>query len=56
VLSVHNYQQCTAGPIDYTVRVVYDNVVNTYKGTFAEGSASDQDTAANLHQIATFYR
>lgn len=56
VVSVHNYQQCTAGPIDYTVRVVYDNVVNTYRGTFAEGTASDMDTADNLREIVRFFR
>ncbi len=56
VVSVHNYQQCTPGPIDYTVRVVYDNVVNTYKGTFAEGTASETESAANVHEIARFFR
>lgn len=56
VVSVHNYQQCTAGPIDYTVRIVYDNVVSTYKGTFLEGTASDQDTAGSLREITTFFR
>lgn len=56
VVSVHNYQQCTPGPIEYTVRVVYDNVVNTYRGTFAEGTASEMETADNLHEIVRFTR
>jgi len=56
VVSVYNYQQCSEGPIAFTVRVAYDSVVNTYEGTFADGTASEQVTSANVMTIATFTR
>jgi hypothetical protein len=55
-VKVQNFQQCSAGPIDYTVRVAYDNVVNTYEGTFADGTASEVVSANNVREIVTFTR
>ncbi|MEY4548104.1 MAG: hypothetical protein RL685_4299 [Pseudomonadota bacterium] len=56
VVTVHNYQQCSAGAIDYTLRVVYDNTVTTYRGSFADASAGELDTADNLKEMARFRR
>jgi hypothetical protein len=56
VVSVHNYQQCSPGAVDYTLRVVYDNTVSTFRGSFADGTASDADTADNLREMARFRR
>jgi hypothetical protein len=56
VVTVHNYQQCSAGAIDYAVRVVYDNTVSTYRGSFADGTASETDAANNLREVARFRR
>jgi len=53
---VQNYQQCTPGDITFTVRIAYDGVVNTYTGTFADGSAGELPTAANVKEIDTFRR
>lgn len=56
VVTVHNYQQCSAGAIDYTLRIVYDNTVNTYRGSFADGSASETDVLDNPREVARFRR
>jgi len=56
VVTVHNYQQCSAGAIDYTVRIVYDNTVSTYRGSFADGTASETDVADNPREVARFRR
>jgi hypothetical protein len=56
VVTVHNYQQCAPGALEYSVRVAYDNVVNTYSGTFADGSASDGVTTGNVHEVIRFRR
>lgn len=55
-VSVHNYQQCSPGPIAFTVRIAYDDVVRTYEGSFPDGSAGEEPTATNVLQIATFER
>jgi hypothetical protein len=55
-VKVQNFQQCSAGPIDYTVRVAYDNVVNTYEGTFPDGTASETPSANNVRDVVTFTR
>lgn len=55
-VSVQNYQQCLPGDITFTVRISYDNVVNTYTGTFADGTAGELPTATNVKEIATFHR
>lgn len=56
VVLVQNYQQCTAGPIEFTVRVAYDTVINTYTGSFPDGSASETGTPANLYEVVRFVR
>jgi hypothetical protein len=53
---VQNYQQCSPGDITFTVRVEYDSVVNTYTGTFPDGSAGEAATSANVREIVTFRR
>jgi hypothetical protein len=53
---VQNYQQCSAGDITFTVRVAYDSVVNTYTGTFSDGTAGEVATPANVREIITFRR
>jgi len=53
---VQNYQQCSPGDITFTVRVAYDSVVNTYTGTFSDGTAGEVATPANVREIVTFRR
>jgi hypothetical protein len=53
---VQNYQQCSPGDITFTVRVSYDSVVNTYTGTFPDGSAAEVASSANVREIVTFRR
>lgn len=55
-VTVQNYQQCSPGPIEFTVRIAYDSVVNTYTGTFADGTAGEVPSANNVREIATFQR
>lgn len=55
-VSVQNFQQCSPGDIKFTVRIAYDDVVRTYDGSFPDGSAGEQPTAANVLEIATFER
>lgn len=56
VVTVHNYQQCSPGPIEFSVRVAYDNVVNTYRGSFAEGTAGEVVSADNVREVVRFRR
>ncbi len=56
VVSVQNYQQCSPGAIDYTVRVEYDGNVSTYHGSFADGTAGETPTADNLKEVVRFRR
>jgi hypothetical protein len=49
-VAVLNFEQCTPGDIAFTVRVAYDAVVNTYPGTFVDGSAGTRV------EVATFTR
>jgi len=56
VVSVHNYQQCSPGAIEYTVRVAYDNNVSTQRGTFADGTAAEAVSADSLKEVARFRR
>ena len=51
---VQNYEQCSPGAISFTVRVAYDNVVNTYTNTFPDGTASEMVTPNNIIDIVTF--
>ena len=53
---VQNDQQCAPGDITFTVRVAYDAVVNTYTGTFSDGTAGEVATSANIREIVTFRR
>lgn len=55
-VSVQNYQQCSPGEIKFTVRIAYDDVVRTYDGSFPDGTAGEEPTAANVVDIATFER
>jgi hypothetical protein len=56
VVSVQNFEQCTPGDIDFTVRVAYDNRVNTYRGTFADGTAGEAVSANNFQEVVRFTR
>lgn len=56
IVSVQNFEQCSPGPIDFTVRVAYDNRVNTYRGTFADGTAGEAVTANNVQEVVRFTR
>jgi hypothetical protein len=49
-ITVHNYEHCTPGEIHFTVRVAYEAVVNTFSGTFADG------TAGQVVEVARFSR
>jgi uncharacterized protein YfaP (DUF2135 family) len=55
-VSVQNFQQCSPGEIKFTVRIAYDDVVRTYDGSFPDGSAGEEPTAANVLEITTFER
>jgi uncharacterized protein YfaP (DUF2135 family) len=55
-VTVHNYQQCSAGAIAYTVRVAYDTKVIVFDGSFAEGTAGEAVSANNLAEVARFTR
>ncbi|HKO90171.1 MAG TPA: hypothetical protein VJU61_03400 [Polyangiaceae bacterium] len=56
VVNVHNFQQCSPGELEYTVRVAYDNNVTTQRGTFADGTAAEAATADSLREVARFRR
>lgn len=56
VVSVHNFEQCSEGAIEYTVRVAYDNRETTYKGSFADGTAGEAVTADNVKEVVRFTR
>jgi hypothetical protein len=56
IVSVQNFEQCSAGDIDFTVRVAYDNRVDTYRGTFADGTAGEAVTANNVQEVVRFTR
>jgi len=56
VVNVHNYQQCSPGALEYTVRVAYDNNVSTQRGTFADGTASEAVSVDSLREVARFRR
>jgi hypothetical protein len=49
-VSVHNYEQCAPGATSFTVRIAHDDVVNTYTGSFADGSTG------TVAEVATFER
>jgi hypothetical protein len=55
-VTVHNYEQCSPGAIDYTVRVAYDAIVNTYTGSFPDATASETVSASNVRDVVTFTR
>jgi hypothetical protein len=56
IVSVQNFEQCMPGDIDFTVRVAYDNRVNTYRGTFADGTAGEAISANNVREVVRFTR
>lgn len=56
IVNVQNFEQCSPGAIDFTVRVAYDNRVNTYRGTFADGTAGEAITANNVQEVVRFTR
>jgi hypothetical protein len=56
IVSVQNFEQCSPGDIDFTVRVAYDNRVDTYRGTFADGTAGEAITADNVKEVVRFTR
>ena len=47
---VHNYEECTLGDIEFSVRVAHDDQVITYRGTFASG------TEGTAIEVVTFTR
>jgi hypothetical protein len=49
-VTVHNYEQCTPGAISFSVRIAHDDVVDTYTGSFADG------TTGTVAEVATFQR
>jgi hypothetical protein len=49
-VSVQNFEHCTPGSIDFTVRIARDNVVTLHPGSFADG------TAGQRLEVATFSR
>jgi hypothetical protein len=53
-VSVHNYQQCSPGAIAFDVTIEYGGRLETYEGTFADGTAGEQPTASNVQQVAIF--
>jgi hypothetical protein len=53
-VSVQNYQQCSPGAIAFTVTIAYGAAVESYEGTFPDGTAGEQPTERNVRQIATF--
>jgi hypothetical protein len=53
---VQNYQQCSPGDIEFTVRIAYDDVVRSYDGRFPDGSAGEAPTSSNVLEIVTFER
>jgi hypothetical protein len=53
---VQNFQQCSPGAIEFTVRVAYDNVVNTYTDSFPDGTAGEMPNANNVREVVTFTR
>jgi len=56
IVSVQNFQQCTPGNIDFTVRVAYDNRVDTYRGTFLDGTAGEAVSTNNVIEMVRFTR
>jgi uncharacterized protein YfaP (DUF2135 family) len=53
-VSVQNYQQCSPGAIAFTLTVAYDQTVETYEGSFADATAGELATPANVVQVASF--
>jgi hypothetical protein len=53
-VSVQNYEQCSPGAIAFTVTVEHDGSVETFDGSFADGTAGETPTAANVVQVTTF--
>jgi hypothetical protein len=53
-VSVQNYEQCSPGAIAFDVTIEYGGRLETYEGTFADGTAGEEPTASNVRQIATF--
>ena len=49
-ITVHNYEHCSPGEITFTVRVAYEAVVNTFSGSFADG------TEGQVVEVARFSR
>ncbi len=49
-VTVVNFKQCTPGEIAFSVRVAYDNVVETFPGSFADG------TEGAVFEVVTFRR
>jgi hypothetical protein len=37
-ISVVNYEHCTPGPIEFSVRIAYDSSIETFRGSFPDGS------------------
>jgi hypothetical protein len=49
-VSVVNYEHCTPGIIEFSVRIAHDNSIDTYNGSFADGSVGERV------DVATFSR
>lgn len=50
IVTVHNYEQCAPGATSFSVRIAHDDVVNTYTGSFEDG------TVGSVAEVATFQR
>ena len=49
-VSVQNFEHCTPGTVNFTVRIAHDNVVTFHPGSFADG------TVGQRLEVATFSR
>lgn len=49
-VTVVNYEQCSPGEIAFSVRVAHDNIVDTFKGSFADA------TVGSVFEVTTFTR
>jgi hypothetical protein len=49
-VSVVNYEHCTPGLIEFSVRIAYDSSVETYRGSFADGSVGSRVDVATFNR------
>jgi hypothetical protein len=53
---VVNYEQCSPGEIAFSVTVAHDTLVETFRGSFPDGTASMTITTSNVFEVETFQR